>query len=185
MDTGTNHQVGDKPVDARAFRQTVGQFVTGVTVIAIDVDGTVRAMTANSFTSVSLDPPLVLFCVGKTAHLGQLIHVGVRLFREHPAARTATPLDLLRGTMDAGIAAALRHSARGKAVRSSTERWPRSAAASTRSTRAAITGSSSAGSCRSIESNRRRHCCSPADATRLSPPPSSNDPFSVLAGVGR
>ena len=68
------HQVADMPVDARTFRQTVGQFVTGVTVIAVDVDGAVRAMTANSFTSVSLDPPLVLFCVGKTAHLGQLIH---------------------------------------------------------------------------------------------------------------
>ena len=62
------------PIDARAFRQTVGQFVTGVTVIAADFDGAVRAMTANSFTSLSLDPPLVLFCVGKTAHLGQLIH---------------------------------------------------------------------------------------------------------------
>jgi 3-hydroxy-9,10-secoandrosta-1,3,5(10)-triene-9,17-dione monooxygenase reductase component len=61
-------------IDARAFRQTVGQFVTGVTVIAAEVDGAVRAMTANSFTSVSLDPPLVLFCVGKTSHLGRLIH---------------------------------------------------------------------------------------------------------------
>ena len=61
-------------IDTRAFRQTVGQFVTGVTVIAAEIDGAVRAMTANSFTSLSLDPPLVLFCVGKTAHLGQLIH---------------------------------------------------------------------------------------------------------------
>ena len=61
-------------IDARAFRQTVGQFVTGVTVIAAEVDGAIRAMTANSFTSLSLDPPLVLFCVGKTTHMGQLIH---------------------------------------------------------------------------------------------------------------
>ena len=61
-------------IDPRAFRQTVGHFVTGVTVVAADVDGAVRAMTANSFTSVSLDPPLVLFCVRKTAHLGLLIH---------------------------------------------------------------------------------------------------------------
>jgi flavin reductase (DIM6/NTAB) family NADH-FMN oxidoreductase RutF len=61
-------------IDARAFRQTVGQFVTGVTVVAAEVDGSVRAMTANSFASLSLDPPLVLFCVGKTAHLGKLIH---------------------------------------------------------------------------------------------------------------
>jgi flavin reductase (DIM6/NTAB) family NADH-FMN oxidoreductase RutF len=60
-------------IDSRAFRQTVGQFVTGVTVIATDIDGSIRAMTANSFTSLSLDPPLVLFCVGKQTKMGQLI----------------------------------------------------------------------------------------------------------------
>jgi flavin reductase (DIM6/NTAB) family NADH-FMN oxidoreductase RutF len=61
-------------IDGRLFRQTVGHFVTGVTVVAIDVEGAVRAMTANAFASLSLDPPLVLFCVGKSAHLGLLIH---------------------------------------------------------------------------------------------------------------
>jgi 3-hydroxy-9,10-secoandrosta-1,3,5(10)-triene-9,17-dione monooxygenase reductase component len=60
-------------IDARAFRDTVGQFVTGVTVIAAEIDGSIRAMTANAFTSLSLDPPLVLFCVGKTAHLSASI----------------------------------------------------------------------------------------------------------------
>jgi flavin reductase (DIM6/NTAB) family NADH-FMN oxidoreductase RutF len=60
-------------VDSKAFRQAVGQFVTGVTVIATEFDGSIRAMTANSFTSLSLDPPLVLFCVGKDATLGQLV----------------------------------------------------------------------------------------------------------------
>ena len=54
-------------IDSRTFRQTVGRFVTGVTVIAIDVDGEIRAMTANSFTSLSLDPPLILFCVAHTS----------------------------------------------------------------------------------------------------------------------
>jgi flavin reductase (DIM6/NTAB) family NADH-FMN oxidoreductase RutF len=60
-------------IDARAFRDTVGQFVTGVTVIAAEIDGSIRGMTANAFTSLSLDPPLVLFCVGKTAHLSESI----------------------------------------------------------------------------------------------------------------
>ena len=60
-------------VDSRTFRQTVGRFVTGVTVIAIDVDGEIRAMTANSFTSLSLDPPLVLFCLGKDTKAGHHI----------------------------------------------------------------------------------------------------------------
>ena len=62
------------PIDARAFRQTVGQFVTGVTIVAFELDGSVKAMTANSFASLSLDPPLVLFCVGKHTKMGQLIH---------------------------------------------------------------------------------------------------------------
>lgn len=61
-------------MDTRLFRQTVGQFVTGVTVIALDIGGTIRAMTANSFTSLSLEPPLVLFCVGRHTKLGQGVH---------------------------------------------------------------------------------------------------------------
>jgi flavin reductase (DIM6/NTAB) family NADH-FMN oxidoreductase RutF len=65
-------------IDTREFRQTVGQFATGVTVIAAEIEGTVHALTANSFTSLSLDPPLVLFCVGKGTKTGQLIHVGAR-----------------------------------------------------------------------------------------------------------
>jgi flavin reductase (DIM6/NTAB) family NADH-FMN oxidoreductase RutF len=61
-------------IDPRSFRQTVGQFVTGVTIVALEVDGTIHAMTANSFTSLSLDPPLVLFCVGKGTRAGQVAH---------------------------------------------------------------------------------------------------------------
>src|SRR5687768_12197032 len=60
-------------IDSRAFRQTVGLFATGVTVIALEVDNQVRAMTANSFTSLSLDPPLVLFCLGKGTRAGLAI----------------------------------------------------------------------------------------------------------------
>jgi flavin reductase (DIM6/NTAB) family NADH-FMN oxidoreductase RutF len=60
-------------IDSRAFRSTVGQFATGVTVIATGEPGAIRAMTANAFTSVSLDPPLVLVCVKKNAHLAQAL----------------------------------------------------------------------------------------------------------------
>ena len=56
------------PVDPRAFRKALGSFLTGITVIATTQgDGTPRGFTANSFTSVSLDPPLVLVCIAKTA----------------------------------------------------------------------------------------------------------------------
>ena len=61
-------------IDPRTLRQTLGRFVTGVTVIAMEVDRDIRAMTANSFTSLSLDPPLVLVCLGKDTKTGLLIH---------------------------------------------------------------------------------------------------------------
>jgi len=55
-------------VDPKAFRRALGAFATGVTVVAtVQGDGTLRGFTANSFTSVSLDPPLVLVCIAKTA----------------------------------------------------------------------------------------------------------------------
>ena len=60
-------------IDSKAFRHAVGHFVTGVTVIAVEVDGQLRAITANSFTSLSLDPPLVLFCLGKGTRAGLTI----------------------------------------------------------------------------------------------------------------
>lgn len=48
-----------------ALRQALGCFVTGVTVVTTrGVGGVPHGFTANSFTSVSLDPPLVLVCVG-------------------------------------------------------------------------------------------------------------------------
>jgi 3-hydroxy-9,10-secoandrosta-1,3,5(10)-triene-9,17-dione monooxygenase reductase component len=49
-------------MDARAFRAALGEFVTGVTIITTcDAEGAPTGFTANSFNSVSLDPPLVLF----------------------------------------------------------------------------------------------------------------------------
>lgn len=54
--------------DKRALRDAFGAFATGVTVVTtLQPDGTPRGFTANSFTSVSLDPPMVLVCVAKSA----------------------------------------------------------------------------------------------------------------------
>lgn len=54
------------PDDAQ-FREVLGRFATGVTIItAMDGDEPV-GLAANSFTSLSLDPPLVLFCVGSSS----------------------------------------------------------------------------------------------------------------------
>jgi flavin reductase (DIM6/NTAB) family NADH-FMN oxidoreductase RutF/DNA-binding MarR family transcriptional regulator len=53
------------PFDERAFRQCLGEFATGVTVITAQVGDQRVGVTANSFTSLSLDPPLVLWSISK------------------------------------------------------------------------------------------------------------------------
>lgn len=54
-------------VDPLEYRRTVGRFATGVTVVTTAYGGAQHAMTVNSFTSVSLDPVLVLICVERAA----------------------------------------------------------------------------------------------------------------------
>ena len=55
-------------MDSKTFRNALGRFAAGVTVITTrTADGTDHGMTATAFSSVSLDPPLVLICVGKKA----------------------------------------------------------------------------------------------------------------------
>lgn len=55
-------------IDPRALRNAFGSFMTGVTVVtAYDTKGAPIGFTANSFTSVSLDPPLVLVCIATSS----------------------------------------------------------------------------------------------------------------------
>jgi flavin reductase (DIM6/NTAB) family NADH-FMN oxidoreductase RutF len=49
------------------FRKAMGCFATGVTILTVRTDDGVHGMTANAFTSVSLNPRLVLVCVAQTA----------------------------------------------------------------------------------------------------------------------
>lgn len=58
----------EKQFDAREFRNTLSTFTTGVTIITTRApDGTPIGLTANSFNSVSLDPPMVLWSLAKTS----------------------------------------------------------------------------------------------------------------------
>ena len=55
-------------VNSRALRDAFGAFMTGVTVVTtMDAEGIPRGFTANSFTSVSLEPPLLLVCIAKAS----------------------------------------------------------------------------------------------------------------------
>lgn len=56
-----------EPLDPAELRRVFGAFPSGVVAIAALIDGSPVGMAASSFTSVSLDPPLVMICVGKTS----------------------------------------------------------------------------------------------------------------------
>lgn len=54
------------PSDSRGFRDALGRFATGVTIVTtLDADGQPVGLTANSFNSVSLDPPMVLWSLAR------------------------------------------------------------------------------------------------------------------------
>ena len=55
-------------LDAKLFRQALGTFTTGVTIVTtVDENGNNVGVTANSFNSVSLDPPMVLWSIARTS----------------------------------------------------------------------------------------------------------------------
>ena len=70
--------VAASTVDVSAFREAMGSFPTGVTVVTVACDdGNLHGMTVNSFSSVSLDPMLVLVCLDETSRgLGLIERAG-------------------------------------------------------------------------------------------------------------
>ncbi|WP_160719895.1 flavin reductase family protein [Bacillus sp. USDA818B3_A] len=56
-------------MDDRQFRNAMGKFATGVTVVATEVGGSVHGMTANAFMSVSLSPKLVVVSISERAQM--------------------------------------------------------------------------------------------------------------------
>jgi flavin reductase (DIM6/NTAB) family NADH-FMN oxidoreductase RutF len=75
-------------LDALEFRKALGAYPTGVTVVTTkDPEGVPRGFTANSFTSVSLTPPLVLVCLAKAAHSHE-VFTGASTFAVNVLAET-------------------------------------------------------------------------------------------------
>jgi flavin reductase (DIM6/NTAB) family NADH-FMN oxidoreductase RutF len=54
------------PIDEYRFRQALGHFASGVTVVTTAHDGHLYGMTVSSFASLSLKPPLILICIENT-----------------------------------------------------------------------------------------------------------------------
>lgn len=83
--------------DGRALRRGFGAFPTGVAALAALVDGEPVGMAVSSFTSVSLDPPLVSICAATTSQTWRRLrtadHVGVSVLsaaQEHACAQLAS-----------------------------------------------------------------------------------------------
>ena len=75
---------GLSKIEKQLFRKICGKFASGITVATVlDPEGKCHGMTANSFTSVSLTPPLVLVCVDHRsrllAHFKASDHFGVNI----------------------------------------------------------------------------------------------------------
>jgi 3-hydroxy-9,10-secoandrosta-1,3,5(10)-triene-9,17-dione monooxygenase reductase component len=65
--TGTSMTARVGAIDGTTFRAILGRFTTGVVVVCATVDDRPVGMSVNSFTSVSLAPPLVAFCAAHTS----------------------------------------------------------------------------------------------------------------------
>jgi len=64
-------------IEKQQFRRICGKFASGITVATVlDAAGAPHGMTANSFTSVSLNPPLVLVCVDHRARILEHFRIG-------------------------------------------------------------------------------------------------------------
>lgn len=60
-------------MDQKVFRQVLGHFPSGVTIVTTCHNGTLHGITVSSFCSLSLDPPLVLVCIDQNCHAHSLI----------------------------------------------------------------------------------------------------------------
>lgn len=81
-------------VDRDTFKRTLGSWASGVTIVTSQHAGERMGMTVSAFSSVSLDPPLVLVCADKGSNTNQLIHAS-RTFTVNVLGREQSALSSL------------------------------------------------------------------------------------------
>src|ERR1700682_3865796 len=103
--------VTNPQIDTRQFRNVLGRFASGVTVLTAEYEEQTHGMTANAFVSVSLDPPLVLVSLDNRSYMHKILpaiaRYGVSVLAEdqeilsnHFAGRTVEGLHLRFITRD-------------------------------------------------------------------------------------
>jgi flavin reductase (DIM6/NTAB) family NADH-FMN oxidoreductase RutF len=93
-------------IDPAQYRQVLGRFATGIAIVTcLDRNGRRAAMTINSFTSLSIDPPLVLWNIDRKSDqydaFDGATHVAINILAEHQqpvSDHFATPSDDKFGT---------------------------------------------------------------------------------------
>jgi flavin reductase (DIM6/NTAB) family NADH-FMN oxidoreductase RutF len=65
--------VTNPKIDTRQFRNALGRFASGVTVLTAEHEGQMHGMTANAFVSVSLDPPLILVSLDNRSNMHRIL----------------------------------------------------------------------------------------------------------------
>src|SRR5260370_10815331 len=134
-----DRQVGEKPLDAAAFRQVIGRFMSGVVVITATHRGERRGMTVSAIASLSLDPPMIVTCLNAASATQEVVrragafavnilaedqeHLAVRFSRSDPdpfrdlsCQPGATGAPLLPGAL-AVLECRIAHEVRGGAHR--------------------------------------------------------------------
>lgn len=99
----------EKKFDSGLFRKVMGHFATGVTVVTYVSEGEARAMTANAFMSVSLDPPLVAIAVRRVSKFTSAIPQGERFGVSFLLERQRALSDHFGGRPNANIEASFEY----------------------------------------------------------------------------
>jgi flavin reductase (DIM6/NTAB) family NADH-FMN oxidoreductase RutF len=79
--------VTNPAIDTKQFRNALGRFASGVTVLTAQFEGEVKGMTANAFVSVSLEPPLILVSLDNKSSMHRILPIvrrfGISVLAEH------------------------------------------------------------------------------------------------------
>lgn len=73
MTAENRHDARLQPLTPQAFRDVIGHFASGVTVITTTLDGVRHGTTASAVSSLSLEPPMLLVCMNRSSATGQAL----------------------------------------------------------------------------------------------------------------
>ena len=127
----TTEAAGERRLlDSEEFRDVMGRFASGVTVITADHEGRRYGTTASAVSSLSLEPAMLLVCLNRSSSTGQVIAAARRFAVNILAEGQADAAMRFAGKGDSSPGS--RSSAASPGSRCSRTRWPTSSAGSSR-----------------------------------------------------